>query len=140
MKQALGLLLLVLGVLEAGRASFGDPRLAVVMSGAMALMALMIAATFLWLWLERATPLALGMVHAWAGVAAFSGGWWATALGEGADWPGTPPGSGLVTGLFLVGALLHFAVIQRSFGRHGVAFLWPVAVAFSVAAAVALLV
>jgi hypothetical protein len=39
----------------------------------------------------------------------------------------------------LVGALLHFSVIHRSFGFHGAGFLWPVFVSLVVSAVVYLL-
>jgi len=131
MKQALGLLGGVLGALALGGGVFGDRAILLVIAGAMALMALMIAATFLWLWFERTTPLALGMVFSWAGAAVFISWWWGGALMGGLG-PGWPSAIGALTqGLFLVGAVLHFAVIHRSFGLQGVAFLWPVAVAFA---------
>jgi len=42
--------------------------------------------------------------------------------------------------LSLVGAVLHFAVIHRSFGRHGASFLWPVALALGLSTLIYLLV
>jgi hypothetical protein len=63
-------------------------------------MAALIAATFLWLWWVRATPLALGMALSWSGV----------ALVAAAD-PVLPlPALPLLTS----GAILHFAVMRRS--------------------------
>ena len=44
--------------------------------GAFTLMAAMISATFLWLWVRRATPLAMGMAFGWAGAASVMGWWW----------------------------------------------------------------
>ncbi|OIP82994.1 MAG: hypothetical protein AUK37_08105 [Rhodobacterales bacterium CG2_30_65_12] len=140
MKQALVLIVVVIGALESGRAVLGDAVLMAVANGAMALMALMIAATFLWLWFERATPLALGMVYSWAGAALFIGGGWALALSGQAAWPAFAHVAVLVQGLYLVGALLHFAVIHRSFGFHGASFLWPMALALGLSALLAALV
>jgi hypothetical protein len=98
-------------------------------------MSLMISATFLWLWGERATPLALGMSFSWLGTGLFAGGFWVV------DLLGLPVGlrsedtALVVLAVCIVGALLHFAVIHRSFGRHGMGFLWPVIVALGVSAA-----
>jgi hypothetical protein len=140
MKQAIGLMVLVIGALELGRALAGDGAILLIVYGAIALMALMIAATFLWLWFERATPLALGMAYSWAGAALFAGWWWVYTLSGGAPWAYLPQGSFLIQGLSLVGALLHFAVIHRSFGYHGVSFLWPVALALGLSTVVFLVV
>ncbi len=127
MKQAAGLLALIIAVLEMARAGLGDRASLTILSGALALMALMIAATFLWLWIERATPLALGMAHGWLGAGLIAGGWWLSQLTGFGPWP--PAGLVAALALPVVGAVLHFAVIHRSFGRHGIGFLWPVALA-----------
>lgn len=140
MKQAMALLATVIGALALGGSAFGDGVVLLVIAGAMALMALMIAATFLWLWFERTTPLALGMVFSWAGAAAYIGWWWVTALTETAGLAWQHGVGLLVQGLFLVGAVLHFAVIHRSFGLQGVAFLWPVGLAFAISSLAILLV
>ena len=84
--------------------------------GALTLMAAMISLTFLWLWAKRATPLALGMSLSWAGASSVLGWWWVFNL------MGNPQGmveSGALfvfLSLYFAGAILHFAVIQRSFG------------------------
>lgn len=133
MKQALALAALMAGALEIARIVLGDAPVLLVSYGAIALMALWIAATFLWLWSERATPLALGMAFSWAGGGLFAGWWWRDRL---VHWPGAagaphtaPHGVSLILALFFVGTLLHFAVIHRSFGRRGMGFLWPVVLA-----------
>jgi len=140
MKQAIGLLALVALGLEAARAVFGAETVLVVVDGALALMALMIAGTFLWLWLERTTPLALGMAFSWLGAGLIAGGWWLTRLAGGPVRGVSEAGLIVVLGLSLVGAVLHFAVIHRSFGYHGVNFLWPVALALGLSGLVFALV
>lgn len=133
MKQALALTVALLLVLETGRLTLGDGAVMFVAYGGMAIMALMIAATFLWLWAERTTPLALGMALSWLGAGLLAGWWWADARWHLASDVPTPHGIYAVLAIYLVGVVLHFAVIQRSFGKHGLGFLWPVAVAFGVA-------
>lgn len=61
-----------------------------------------LAVAFVWLWLERATPLALGLALAWAGSGALL-----------ADWPavGTGPASPLFAVLYGAGAVLHLRVV-----------------------------
>ena len=135
MKQAVALLALVVLVLETGKHVAGHDAVVEIVSGAIALMSLMISATFLWLWGERATPLALGMSFSWLGTGLFAGGFWVV------DLLGLPVGlrsedtALVVLAVCIVGALLHFAVIHRSFGRHGMGFLWPVIVALGVSVA-----
>lgn len=130
MKQALALMALTLALLAAGQAMAGSQAVALIVFGAIGVMALMIAATFFWLWFERTTPLALGMAYAWAGAGLFAAMAWGDALSGQAMWVSGPVGGLLAQSLCLAGALLHFAVIHRSFGRHGIGFLAPVAVAF----------
>lgn len=135
MKQAIVLLALVLLTLEAGKHLAGHDAVVEIVYGAIALMSLMISATFLWLWSERATPLALGMSFSWLGTGLFAGGSWIVGL------LGLPVGlhsEDMALGVLavcIVGALLHFAVIHRSYGRHGMGFLWPVLAALGVSAA-----
>jgi hypothetical protein len=106
MKQALGLLALILAGLEAGRVMAGQDAVLAVVSGALALMALMIAATFLWLWFERTTPLALGMAHSWLGAGLIAGlWWWALRAGGGAGTP--PPALALALALLLAQSRLQ---------------------------------
>ena len=123
MKQAIGLLALVLAALQLGRLLLGGEAVLALATAAVALMALMIAATFLWLWAVRATPLALGMAFSWLGWGLFAG--WGRVTGA----PGAPLA---VLGFCIVGAVLHFSVIHRSFGWHGASFLWPVALSLAV--------
>ena len=134
MKQAVVLLALVVFALAAGNRAAGNGAVVEVVYGAVAMMSLMISGTFLWLWGERATPLALGMAFSWLGAGLFAGGFW---LVEVLHLPRVLSGEAAVVvalAVCVVGALLHFAVIHRSFGRHGMGFLWPVALALGVSA------
>ena len=120
MKQALWLVAAATALVLGASFGLGVARTAAMGFGALGAMAALIAATFLWLWWVRATPLALGMVLSWAGMAAMSGG-----LAGSAGWVGLaalPP--------MAAGVTLHFGVMRRSMG------LGPFAVAVPVAAAV----
>ncbi len=135
MKQAVTLLAVAIFALEAGKFAAGHDAVVEIAYGAIAIMSVMISATFLWLWVERATPLALGMSFSWLGAGLFAGGFWLVDL---LDLPKRAWGEDtalVVLAVYLVGALLHFAVIHRSFGRHGMAFLWPVVAALGASAA-----
>ncbi len=134
MKQAVILLALVVLMLEAGKAVAGHDAVVEIVYGAIALMSLMISGTFLWLWGERATPLALGMSFSWLGAGLFSGGFWLVDLLQLAPGAWSEDAALVALAVYIVGALLHFAVIHRSFGRHGMAFLWPVLAALGLAA------
>lgn len=121
------------GVLALG---LGPAVVVVLAYGALALMAGLIALTFFWLWLERATPLALGMSVSWAGSGLIMG-WWALqrevllALG-----PGEAAGLTLLLALLITGAVLHFSVIQSTFGLSGLSFLWLVSASFALSCVV----
>lgn len=134
MKQAILLLALVIGLLEGGKVFVGQAVLLPSVFGAIAMMALMISGTFLWLWGERATPLALGMSFSWLGAGLFAGWWWLHDLLGRPNWVYRDDAALGVLGLCVVGAILHFAVIHRSFGRHGASFLWPVLTALALSA------
>lgn len=94
--------------------------------GAIALMALMISATFLWLWQVRATPLALGMSLSWAGSGLTIGWWWLMHIADNPAWGREAAALFLFLSLLISGAVLHFSVIQGTFGLRGIVFLWPV--------------
>lgn len=132
MKQAFAMLGVALLLLWLGAAGLGSDRMLLVVYGALALMAAMIAATFLWLWIERTTPLALGMVFSWSGAALLAGGWWVFNLTGQPGWAWEPHLGFVVQGLSLVGAVMHFSVIHRSFGYHGAGFAWPIVLALMI--------
>lgn len=136
MKQAIILIGLTVVGLEAGYLAFGYKAVADVAYGAIAVMAMLIAVTFLWLWFVRATPLAIGMVVSWLGVAGVAGWWWSVNLLGQPGWAQGHPGLFAILALPMVGSVLHFAVIQRSFGYHGMHFLWPVAISIVVSVSV----
>jgi len=139
MKQASILLALVFLALELGQVVAGPETALLVIYGALALMALMIAATFLWLYVERATPLALGMAYSWLGAGLFAGWWWGTNLAGQPGWAPPIEAALAVLAFAVVGAMLHFAVIQRSFGFRGASFLWPLGLAFALSGLVSVL-
>ena len=94
--------------------------------GAITLMGLMISLTFLWLYVQRATPLALGMAYSWSGASLVLGWWWIFAVTGEPAFMMQSSVHFVPLALYLSGALLHFSVINRSFGCHGAVFLWPV--------------
>ncbi|WP_424943998.1 hypothetical protein [Aliiroseovarius crassostreae] len=126
MKQAFALMMLIAVLLQLGYLWAGYEAMYQIGYGAITLMGLMISLTFLWLYVVRATPLALGMAYSWSGASLVLGWWWIySVLGEPA-WASESPVHFVFLALYLVGALLHFSVINRSFGLHGAMFLWPV--------------
>lgn len=98
--------------------------------GAITLAALVIAATFAWLWRVRATPMAVGMALSWSGCAGFVGYWWLfQVIGRT---PGTPLDRQALwafLALYLAGAMGHLRVIAGAYGGGRVLF---VATAFGV--------
>ena len=136
MKQALLLLVALMALFQVGNQVFGYAVVYQIAYGAITLMALMIAATFLWLFVVRATPLALGMAYSWAGAGFVMGWWWIYNLSGQPVWLRESPVLFSFLPFYFVGAVLHFAVIHRSFGWHGAAFLLPVIGAVLVSAGV----
>lgn len=126
MKQASLLVAFLAVVLQLGYWAVGYDAVFQIGFGAITLMGLMIALTFLWLYIQRATPLALGMAYSWCGASLVLGWWWLYVM------LGKPEAMALNAllfaplALYLSGAILHFSVIHRSFGWHGAAFLAPV--------------
>ena len=140
MKQAFMLLVVLIALFVLGERAWGYRAVVEVAYGAITLMAGMIAATFLWLFVVRATPLALGMAYSWAGAGCVMGWWWVYNLAGQPEWLAQSPVLVAFLPFYFVGAVLHFAVIHRSFGLHGLAFLVPVALAVGVSAGVYCLV
>ncbi len=108
--------------------------------GAFTLMAAMISLTFLWLWAARATPLALGMAFSWAGAASVMGWWWVYNLLNRPDMMTENEVLLVFLSLYFVGAILHFAVIQRSFGRQSAFFIAPVFLSVAISALARLII
>lgn len=106
--------------------------------GAISIMAAMIALTFLWLWLRRETPLALGMAFSWAGAASVLGWWWLYDVLEKPAFMRTSAVLFVFLALYVTGAVLHFMVMKRSMGLPYAAFAWPVFLAIGLSAALTL--
>jgi len=137
MKQGLWLLAATSAAFLAVHAALGYSAAFGIGYGAITVMSALIALTFLWLWWERATPLALGMAMSWAGTASVMGWWWAFAL---AGRPEGMAGNGvlfLFLSLQISGAVLHFDVMQTSMGLRRRVFVLPIAAAFAAGAAAA---
>ncbi|WP_321362914.1 hypothetical protein [uncultured Celeribacter sp.] len=139
MKQVMTLYGLVLVAAGLAVAALGLEQALLLAYGAISLMALMISATFLWLWQVRATPLALGMSLSWAGSGLTIGWWWAMQIAQSPVWGMEAAMLFLFLSLLIAGAVLHFSVIQGSFGLSGLSFLWPVLGALLVSFGVLLL-
>ncbi|GAA3872188.1 hypothetical protein [Celeribacter arenosi] len=140
MKQVALLYAMIVSVALTCAQVFGPHTVVVIVFGAIALMALLIAGTFAWLWHARATPLALGMSLSWAGTGFTLGWWWILNIVQDAGRI-----SGAVVLLFslsllMAGAVIHFSVIQGTFGLRGWAFIVPVVGAFAMSLGVLLLV
>lgn len=106
--------------------------------GAFTVLSVVIAVTFLWLWAQRATPLALGMVFSWSGAACLMGWWWLYSLLGAPEWMKDNPLLFIFLSVYLMGAVLHLEVIGRSFSLHRFATYAPVAGAVLVSLAVSL--
>lgn len=126
MKQALTLYGIILGLALLGMSFVGTTQMVLIGYGAICVMALAISGTFFWLWQVRATPLALGMSFSWAGLGLTLGWWWASQVHLRAVWGIEAAVLFAFLSLLMAGAVLHFAVIQGSFGYHGLSFLAPV--------------
>lgn len=140
MKQGLWLfsgLLVALWSMQSGLGFGAAARLAY---GGLTVLAAAIGVTFLWLWRERATPLAIGMAFSWAGAASIAA-WWAHARGLASpEWMRGHPVLFVCLSLYMTGAILHFAVILQSFEattRRGL--VWGTAGAAALALAVGFL-
>jgi hypothetical protein len=107
--------------------------------GAFSILALIISATFLWLWVKRSTPLALGMAIGWSGAAGVMSWWWIYNILEKPVWMQANPVLFIFLSLYLVGALLHLEVIGRSFELPLATTLAPIAGAFLISFLVAIM-
>lgn len=140
MTQAIFLVAIIGAMLSASYVTLGYQPTYQIAYGALTLMAAMISLTFLWLWAKRATPLALGMSLSWAGASSVLGWWWAFNLLGG---PSEMVESGalfLFLALYFAGAILHFTVIERSFGRPASILPLPALGALLLSALIRLLV
>lgn len=138
MRQAVLMFLGVATVLQIGQRALTAPAIQDLAHGATALMALVIAGTFLWLWARRATPLALGMALSWAGAGLMLGWWWAYGLLGRPEAMAANPVFLNFLALYAVGAMLHFMVIARSFDLPERGMILPMILSTAVAWAASL--
>ncbi|PZX17748.1 hypothetical protein LX81_01476 [Palleronia aestuarii] len=134
MKHAMGLFAGVLIAVFAGYGISGYADTYLLSYGAIAIMSSLIAGTFLWLWRMRATPLALGMAFSWTGSAFVIGWWWIyTLLGRPIGMLEHPVLFVFVS-FYIAGAIMHLAVIQRSFNLPQFFFVIPASAAVALSA------
>ncbi|MGR3513686.1 MAG: hypothetical protein ACU0GG_13065 [Paracoccaceae bacterium] len=126
MMKPILLLLMTILVLEIGDIVFGYQGTYRIGYGAFSLLALVIALTFLWLWRQRATPLALGMVFSWTGAAGVMAWWWLFSILKAPVWMQDNPILFVFLALYLTGAVLHLEVIGRSFALSRLWTYFPV--------------
>ena len=126
MIQPIAFLIAVSAIFLISNAVLGYDRTYAVGYGAFALMAAMVSVTFLWLWVRRATPLAIGMFFGWGGAASVMAWWWMYALLGHPVAMVDSPLLFLLLSVYFVGAILHFKVIATSFGIRGRTYLVPV--------------
>ncbi|SIN86879.1 hypothetical protein [Vannielia litorea] len=124
MMRALGLLAVILLALGLVSRPFGPPAAQELARVALVAMAATLAGTFLWLWREKATPLALAMTFSWAGASALMGWRLVQDLLGHPLWMGESPMLLGVLGVYLTGTLLHVEAIRRAFGLGQVALVF----------------
>ncbi|MEM5467909.1 hypothetical protein [Celeribacter marinus] len=139
MKPIITLFAFILMIALIGAHGLGFAAMLQVAYGAICVMALLISATFFWLWHERATPLALGMSLSWAGTGLTIGWWWLMRVLNDPAWGMEAALLFVFLSLLICGAVVHFAVIQGSFGLRGISFMWPVFGAFTMSICVLLI-
>jgi hypothetical protein len=129
MKQALFLFAIIASAFVVADITLGYEAAYSIGYGAISVMAVMISLTFLWLWRERATPLALGMSFSWAGAASVMGWWWIYNVLSAPNAMFQSWVLFVFLSLYFVGAILHFATMQRSMGLGTGAFVLPIGAA-----------
>ena len=126
MKQAAYLFALIAVALIGVDTGVGYTAAYAISYGAITLMAVVISATFLWLYVQRTTPLALGMSLSWAGAACVMGWWWLFAALDRPSAMEENEALLVFVSLYFVGAIMHFGVIQKSLHLPRSAYLVPV--------------
>lgn len=139
MKQALGLFIVVASGLFWADVWWGYQAAYEIGYGALSIMAVVIAGTFLWLWHVRATPLALGMAFSWIGAASVMGWWWIYNVLERPTVMIENEWLFVFLSAYFVGAGLHFSVVERSFGLRSWMFTIPIAASTAISAAIHIL-
>lgn len=112
MKQAFALIALIVVALLLAYRLLGYETTYQIAYGAITIMGLLIAGTFVWLWVMRATPLALGMVFSWSGGALVMAWWWVHHLLGRPEVMHESPVLFVFLAFYITGAILHFVVIQ----------------------------
>ena len=137
MTQPLLLFFVCIVCFAVARAYFGYQFVYQVGYGAFSFLAATIALTFLWLWLKRSTPLALGMAFGWCGAASVMAWWWLFNLLDRPEEMVENSALFLFLSVYFVGAILHLEVIGRSFGISRRLAMLPVAMALFLSVLVA---
>jgi hypothetical protein len=106
--------------------------------GSVAVIAVVNALTFLWLWWARTTPLALGMTCSWLGQAALSIWGFFVRPDDLALISGSAPLVFFLLSLYVVGGALHIAVMQSSMELRRTVLIWPVLAVLAVATTTAI--
>ncbi len=138
MTKPIWLLILIAAAFKLADFFFGYDLAYLIGYGAFALLAIVISATFFWLWAMRSTPLALGMAFGWAGAACVMSWWWLFNLLNAPEWMQQNLLLFVFLALYHVGAIMHLEVIGRSFSLSRVATFAPVVVSLLVSVAVAI--
>lgn len=136
MRQPIFVLVSVTAAFLILNALLGYSRTYAILYGAFTLMAVMVSLTFFWLWVRRATPLAMGMFFGWAGAAGVMGWWWSFNLFGQPEWMSDSPHLFALLALYFVGAILHFQVIWHSFGNKSRTYLVPVLISVALSVGV----
>lgn len=134
------LLMVLVALFEMAAVLFGYSLTYQIGYGAFSILAFAISVTFLWLWVQRSTPLALGMAIGWGGAAGIMGWWWVYNLLQQPVWMKGNPILFVFLSLYLVGALLHLEVIGRSFSLPWFVTIAPILGAVLVSCILALAV
>lgn len=140
MKQALFVYAIVLAAMHGSYVIQGYLGTAEVVYGALTIMAAMISATFLWLWAMKMSQLSLGMAISWAGAGLVMAWWWLFTMLDRPTWMTRNELLLVILSLFLTGAVVHFKVLETTFGFRKGAFLLPVAGALALSSLLLLLV
>ncbi len=127
MMKPIWLLIVIAAAFKAADYLFGYSMAYLIGYGAFALLAIVISATFFWLWAMRSTPLALGMAFGWAGAACVMSWWWLFNLLNAPEWMQQHSLLFVFLAIYHVGAIMHLEVIGRSFSLSRVATFAPVA-------------
>jgi len=126
MKRAIGFFVCMVLIFELGAIILGYSSAYKLGYGAISIMGMIIAATFLWLWWVRATPLALGMAFSWAGSGTVMGWWWSYNILGSPEAMHDNKALFVFLSLYIVGAVMHFKVIQQALSLPRNIFWVPV--------------